>query len=115
VAAGAKSSSIASGAIQPEHVIKIRNCSTLDYTVTADGQVTGNPPKLEYPNGTSKWTTSPVLILRGHTEFPAQSLIHKGLRGIEHLACTRIVEQSMFSSTQNTHSNLGIGVAVNVI
>lgn len=113
---GTKSSSIASSSSLPKHVVEIRNCSTLDYTVKVSGQVNGNPPKVEYPGGNTYWTSPSMTVFRRKRVYAEKSLIYKGItRGYEDLACTELEEQSMHSSGPTSHSNLGISVTINLV
>ena len=95
--AGRKSSSIASGSNQPKHVIEIRNCSTLDYTVTVSGQIIGNPPRVTFSGGRTKWTSPPLTLLRLKRVCPDEPLTHAGPPGQEDLACMELDESRVFT------------------
>lgn len=113
--AGKKSSSIASGSKQPKHVIEIRNCSTLDYTVAVSGQIIGNPPKVMYSGGRTKWTSPLLTLLRLKRAYPDEPLIHTGPAGREDLACMELDEKSVYSSSSTVHSNIGVTATIDVI
>jgi hypothetical protein len=102
---GAKSNRIGAGSNQPKHVIEIRNGSTVTYTVTVEGQVTGYPPKLKF-GGNTTWTSPPIPVHGRLTVNPDHDITHVGPVGTEQLCCAALSAQNIHGSVSVPHGGL---------